>query len=211
MPIKYNIHQDPPRKDAQPSARHLRTVDLKTVDADQFADAMHRHTPLYSKGTCLGLLLDMADTLPEVLASGCAVHIDGLGTFAPRVEGDVTGTGGNLRAKNVKVGSVEFRPDEELLRAVNRHARFEHVLETRRSQPTDEEVDSFLADYFATHVTLRRHQLESHFLISKRSLKKRCEGWQFRNNVYLCGRKTEKQCSLLNFFSVSLRQHCWAD
>lgn len=168
MPIKYNIHQDPPRKDAQPSARHLRTVDLKTVEADQFTDAMHRHTPLYSKGTCLGLLLDMADTLPEVLASGCAVHIDGLGTFAPRVEGDVTGTGGNLRAKNVKVGSVEFRPDEELLRAVNRHARFEHVLETRRSQPTDEEVDSFLADYFATHVTLRRHQLESHFLISKR-------------------------------------------
>ena len=66
MPIKYNIHQDPPRKDAQPSARHLRTVDLKTVEADQFTDAMHRHTPLYSKGTCLGLLLDMADTLPEV-------------------------------------------------------------------------------------------------------------------------------------------------
>lgn len=168
MPIKYNIHQDPPRKDGQPVAKHLRTVDLKTVDNHALTQAMRRRCNAYSAGSCLGILIDMADTIPELLAKGFAVHLEGIGTFAPQVEGDVEETARGCRVNNPHVGTVVFHPDEELLSEVNRLARFEHVLETRRSQPSDAEVDTFLDEHFATHTTLRRHQLESHFRLSKR-------------------------------------------
>ena len=166
--IKYNIHQDPPRKDGQPAARHLRTVGLKPVDSKTLSRAMHRRSGVYSEGCCIGVLIDMVDTLPELLAKGCAVHIDGLGTFSPRVEGEVVNATRGTKVDNLRVGTVEFQPDEQLLCEVNRHARFEHVLETRRTKVPDAEVSAFLVEHFATHSRLLRHHLESHFHLSKR-------------------------------------------
>ena len=168
MSIKYNIHQDPPRKDGQPAACHLRTVNLTVVDNYSLTRAIRQRCNAYSEGSCIGILIDMADTMPELLAKGRAVHIEGLGTFAPHVEGDVEATARGTRVSNLHVGGIDFHPDDQLLLAVNRQARFEHVLETRRDLPTDAELDIFLDEHFATHTTLRRHQLESHFLLSKR-------------------------------------------
>ena len=160
MSLKYNIHQDPPRKDGQPAAKHLRTVDLKTVDNRALTQAMRRRGNAYSAGSCLGILIDLADTMPELLAKGFAVHLEGIGTFSPQVEGDVEETARGSRATNLRVGAVVFHPDAELLSEVNRRARFEHVLETRRSLPSDAEVAAFLDEHFARlHVIILEHNV----------------------------------------------------
>ena len=170
--IKYSIHQDPPRPDGKPTARHLRTVDLKPVDNDELAHAMHEVSPIFTAGTNIGALGLLARTLTELLAKGAAVTIEDLGTFQPRIEGDVEDVasrgGVRTRISNLRVGSVEFRPDPEFLEAINRQARFEHVLETRCTDIPDAELTAFLAAHFATHPRLLRSQLESHFHLSKR-------------------------------------------
>lgn len=170
--IKYNIHQDPPRKDGKPAARHLRTVDLVPVESQKLAHEMHKVNPIFTTGTSVGALGLLARTLAELLAKGAAVTIDDLGTFQPHVEGDVeeVASRGSARTRvnNLRVGSVEFRPDPVFLEAINHQARFEHVLETRRTDIPDAELAAFLAAHFSTHSRLLRSQLESHFHLSKR-------------------------------------------
>ena len=170
--IKFNIHQDPPRKDGKPAARHLRTVDLVPVENQELAREMHAVNPVFTAGTSIGALSLLARTLAELLAKGAAVTIDDLGTFQPHVEGDVeeVASRGSTRTRvnNLRVGSVEFRPDSAFLEAINRQARFEHILETRRTDIPDAELAAFLTAHFSTHSRLLRSQLESHFHLSKR-------------------------------------------
>lgn len=170
--IKYNIHQDPPRKDGKPAARHLRTVDLVPVESQKLAYEMHAVNPIFTAGTSVGALGLLARTLAELLAKGAAVTIDDLGTFQPHVEGDVEDVASHgssrTRVNNLRVGSVEFRPDSAFLEAINRQARFEHVLETRRTDIPDAELSAFLTAHFSTPSRLLRSQFESHFRLSKR-------------------------------------------
>lgn len=172
MSIKYNIHQDPPRKDGKPAARHLRTIYLTPIDIDELVHEMHKTDGIFSAGTNIGVLYLLARTMGELLGKGAAVQIKTLGTFLPRIEGDVEdiesrGTK-HPRVKNLRVGSVEFRPDAEFLEAINHYARFEHVPETLKRTISDDELTAFLAAHFATHSRLLRHDLEGHFHISKR-------------------------------------------
>lgn len=133
---------------------------------------MHAVNPVFTAGTSIGALSLLARTLAELLAKGAAVTIDDLGTFQPHVEGDVeeVASRGSTRTRvnNLRVGSVEFRPDPAFLRAINRQARFEHVLETRRTDIPDAELSAFLTAHFSTHSRFLRSQLESHFRLSKR-------------------------------------------
>ena len=173
MSIKYRIHQDPPRRDGQPAARHLRTLNLTSVNLDALADEMNKRDSVFSVGTIAGVLTLFVETMGGLLAKGAAVYVDDLGTFQPHIGGDVEesamrGGGTRTRIKDLRVSGVDFRPDADLLHEINQHARFEHVLETRRTAVVADELTAFLAAHFATHPRLLRHHLEDHFYLSKR-------------------------------------------
>jgi hypothetical protein len=165
MPIHYITHSDPPRADGKRTSQHLRPTKLQSVDLMALVDEMHTEEPIFTRGTSTGVLYALARTLPKLLAQGAAVYIEGLGTFTPQLEGDISGDD----AREVRVSGVDFRADDECLKLINSRAAFVHVLEKRSSQPTNAEVDAFLDEHFARHSTLQRHELQEHFNLSKRN------------------------------------------
>lgn len=169
MAIKYSIYQDPPRRDGKTPARHIQVKGLEHMDSAELAKFMA--DDVYGRSVCAGVLSLLSSKLPKLLADGCAVHIDGIGTFAPKVGGEVREQkrGGTVRvhAQQLRVTDIDFQPDAELLCEVNSCAKFDHQLERRATAVSEEELRRFLARHFSEHDELRRSDLVEAFNISK--------------------------------------------
>ena len=170
MPIKYSIYQDPPRRDGKAAARHIQVKDLEAIRNKGLAEEMSNE--VYSRGTIAGVLVKLSEELPELLAQGNTIHIDGIGTFTPKVSGVIKNRkkrNGTMQvtATALRVSGIDFQPSDKLLRAINAHAKFERQPERRMTDVSDEDLRAFLARHFSTHADLRRSDLVDAFNISK--------------------------------------------
>ncbi len=169
MAIQYSIYQDPPRRDGKKTARHIQVKGHDHINSEELAKKMG--DDVYGRSVCIGVLSLLSSKLPELLADGCAVHINGVGTFTPKVSGDIHETRRNgstrVQARALRVTGIDFQPDGQLLAEINQRARFEHLPERRMTEVTEEELRAFLARHFSAHDELRRSDLVEAFNISK--------------------------------------------
>ena len=169
MAIKYCIYQDPPRRDGKKPARHLQVRGLERIDSAELANNMA--DDVYSRGNCAGVLTKLASTLSELLADGCAIHIDGIGTFAPKISGEIQeqkrSGAARVQARDLHVTGIDFQPDGALLHELNSRAKFEHQIERRTTAVSEKELRAFLAHHFGEHNALRRSDVINAFNISK--------------------------------------------
>ena len=169
MPIKYSIHQNPPREDVQAGGHHIRVSKLSALNTLELAaKATTYNNHPFSEGVIAGVLTDLATWLGDALAEGHAVTLNGIGTFEPRVDGKVEDRASGLTVSGLKVGNVVFKPSAELLEDINDKVHFERELPLRSGKVSDAEVDEFLDEHFAGHDQLQRHHLEERFRLSKR-------------------------------------------
>ena len=166
--IPYSIHQNPPRQDGQDGGYHLRVQRLRAMDTFDLADEAVRNNSVFKEGTIVGVLTDLSTWLADALASGRAVTLNGIGTFAPHIEGQVEAGPDGLKAKDLRIDGIVFTPSGQLLERINRRTHFRSQLPARRAEVTDAEADAFLDEHFAMHTRLQRHHIEQYFHLSKR-------------------------------------------
>jgi len=172
MAIKYSIYDNPPRRDGKKPERHIQVKNLKPVGNYDIAGEMKKINPLYSRGTSVGTLLVLRDAIEQMIADGCSIHLDGIGTFTPKVSADITTRADRqgrqrLHTTNLKVTGIDFQPDEGLLDDINSHAQFEWVAGVRTTPVSDEELRAVIDRHFAKHDTLTRAELMEALNISK--------------------------------------------
>lgn len=111
-----------------------RFVQTRQLSTGEFITEMARHS-MFTRGELLGMLSQIADTLPEFLAQGHSVKLDGIGLFtptlamrndAPVTETDEEGHDVTHNAKNVVFDTVRYTPDKSLLSTVRKNCRPTH-------------------------------------------------------------------------------------
>ena len=168
MPIKIFICQDPPRRDGKPSARHLQVKDLTPTDNYAVAKEIEKLNHLYSIGTGVAMLAELKRAFAGVVADGHSITLDGIGTFTPKVTGTIkAGTAGKRsRVDAPQVTDIDFQAAPTLLHDINRHAKFDHILEPR-STVSDKELRDTLATHFATNTSITTGTLSQLLNISR--------------------------------------------
>ena len=88
------------------------------------------------------------------LEKGNAVTLPGIGTFRLSLKGSIEVKDGNYHGKDVRVDSIQFRPDSELLAEV-RGFEVEQVPYGWKFNAEESEVEARLAELFAgkTYIT----------------------------------------------------------
>ena len=172
MAIKYSIYQNPPRPDGQEPARHVQVKNLTPADNYAVAKRMTKLNKLYSEGTNIGALVMLREALEELVAEGCSIQLDGIGTFTPKVSADIEMRNDRrgkfrLHTRNMQVSGIDFQPSEKLLRGINCKVKFEWVAGVRTTAVSDEELRDFLDRHFAEHDTLTRADIVEGLGISK--------------------------------------------
>ena len=170
MPIKIFICQDPPRRDGKPAARHLQVKDLTPTDSYAIATEIEKLNHLYSVGTSVAVLTELKRIFAELLADGHSITLDGIGTFTPKVTGQIKAeaVGKHSRVDVPQVNGIDFQPAPTLLHDINRHAKFDHIIEPR-SSVSDQELRDTIATYLTTNTSITTGTL-SHLLNISRDL-----------------------------------------
>ena len=168
MPIKIFICQDPPRRDGKPAARHLQVKDLTPADNYAVAKEIEKLNNLYSIGTGVAMLTELKRALAGLLADGHSITLDGIGTFTPKVTGKIKAAAGGKRSRvdAPQVTDIDFQPAPTLLHNINRHAKFDHILEPR-SAVSDKELRDALAAHFSTNTSITTGTLSQLLNISR--------------------------------------------
>ena len=103
----------------------------RCVELDELVEEAVRNTT-YSAAEARGSFGLVCRQLAYFLAQGCSVHVEGLGRFTASLqlkEGKEreTGAEGERRrnAQSIEIGGVNFGPDKEMLREMNRECRLE--------------------------------------------------------------------------------------
>lgn len=166
---KYIIKENPPASLGESAndslGHHVRLKPSATVTASQLVAEMHRNDPVLSRGTYASAVSTLAETLGELLSDGHPVHVEGIGTFQPRLSGTVARERNGLVARKVSISGIQFVPDSQLLQLANEGAPTRSRVP--RPLPKDSEVSAFLTQYFAEHERLTRKPLVTHFGITK--------------------------------------------
>lgn len=111
-----------------------RFVGGRQVSNEEFMGEV-AHRCAVSKGTLQAVMSNIADLLPEYLAQGNSVRIDGLGLLTPSltmrddmpvVEDNLEGNEVQHNAQNVVFGTVHITPDKELVRNARQKCRLTH-------------------------------------------------------------------------------------
>ena len=76
-------------------------------------------TGVYSRGTVLGLLCELAEVLADELLNGNRVKLGDLGTFGVSLHCTPADSYNNFSKRNIKSVDVNFTPSEMLLRSLS--------------------------------------------------------------------------------------------
>lgn len=95
----------------------------------------------FKPGEIEGILKQTALEMAKLMANGCSVKLDGIGTFTPALtlregkEREEAGkTGKHRNAQSIVVGNVNFRVDRDLTRKINERCFLERAnWKSRRS------------------------------------------------------------------------------
>lgn len=145
---KYIKHELPDLHKTGETKAYYRLKTSRNIDFPHFIDHLCSHHSGISRGDAMRVLMNATESLAELLAEGCSVTIDELGTFkatiglAPDKEMDGWDEGVPKRnARSLCLDGVNFLPGKKLVWNMNRHCKLENggVARIRRSPFTKEE------------------------------------------------------------------------
>lgn len=142
---------------------HPRMVIERCCGTEELARMMARGST-FGEGEIMGLIQAVGRCMAQLMANGCSVKLDGIGTFTPSLalredkeRERPDGTGQKRNARSVRVGGVNFRAERVWVADVNRLCELERGAEQRRirrSRYTPEERLGLALRYLEQHPTL---------------------------------------------------------
>jgi len=125
-----------------------------TTDAIEFQSSSNRLPSVLPKAELMSALSTLQRVMVHEMEKGNAVTLPGIGTFRLSLKGSIEVKDGNYHGKDVRVDSIQFRPDSELLAEV-RAFEVEQVPYGWKFNAEESEVEARLAELFAgkTYIT----------------------------------------------------------
>ena len=125
-----------------------------TTDAIEFQSSSNRLPSVLPKAELMSALSTLQRVMVHEMEKGNAVTLPGIGTFRLSLKGSIEVKDGNYHGKDVRVDSIQFRPDSELLAEV-RGFEVEQVPYGWKFNAEESEVEARLAELFAgkTYIT----------------------------------------------------------
>ena len=126
----------------------------QTTDAIEFQSSSGRLPSVLPKAELQAALSTLQRVMVHELAKGNAVMLPGIGTFRLSLKGSIEVKDGNYHGKDVRVDSIQFRPDSDLLAEV-RAFEVDQVPYGWKFNAEESEVETRLAELFAgkTYIT----------------------------------------------------------
>ncbi len=125
-----------------------------TTDVIEFQSSSNRLPSVLPKAELMSALSTLQRVMVHEMEKGNAVTLPGIGTFRLSLKGSIEVKDGNYHGKDVRVDSIQFRPDNELLAEV-RGFEVEQVPYGWKFNAEESEVEARLAELFAgkTYIT----------------------------------------------------------
>lgn len=131
-----------------------------------------------TKADVVGVLSALSDEIANALLNGRRVKLDGVGTLnislsikretsSGRVKPQKT-VGDDLKGTEITINKVLFTPSPELKTRL-KEATFVSSGVSSSTEVDYEEVDRWLGEWFSTHFSLTRRQLEGHIDTTRRN------------------------------------------
>ena len=149
-----------PQPDGSDKVRyHARVVVKRTVSNKEVAEEISRRCTI-NKAEALAVFDEMADILREYLKEGCAVHLDGIGSFRIRAKSPAVRSKKEVRAESIKFDGIVFTPEKKLLRRLG-GTKFTKVEYSQTSGEISEiEIDGRLMEYFKDHTYITTKEMQ---------------------------------------------------
>lgn len=138
-----------------------RLINLQPLSHATLVNHVANHSG-FERGVVEGVLMRVVECIGEMMGSqGASVHIDGLGTFTPRLalkqdsereEGDEAPTSRN--ARSICVGGVNFRPDRQFVLNIDKNCNlqrspYKNTIRPNASPYTAQQRRARLVEYLA--------------------------------------------------------------
>ena len=136
------------------------------------------HSTTLTPADVKAVLASLSNEIGNALLNGQRVSLDGVGTLnislsinrrtpSGRLKPQKT-VGDDLKGTEIVINKVLFTPSPELKERL-KEATFVSSGLSSSTEVDYEEVDKWLGEWFATHFSLTRRQLEGHFSLSRRN------------------------------------------
>ena len=110
------------------------------IDVDELAEHITEHNSVFSKGTIVGVIVEMCQCIREMLIQGYKVDLGYLGTFTPSVSSTGAKTKDEFSTGNIKQLNVNFTNGRGL-ENLRRDAQFERTI-TRAAQAAAQKAEN---------------------------------------------------------------------
>ena len=116
----------------------------RNINSKEFVQQICRNGSALDKAQIEGVIIRMANELASLLAEGYSVTIDGIGTFKAglglKQDKEMDSFNENeakLNARSLRLTSVNYRADKDLIREANLRCKLERAGESRLHQSPD--------------------------------------------------------------------------
>lgn len=164
MAISYDIYTIPDPQDTDKQLSHVRVVPNGFTEAKDLEKLISKRCTVTS--TDLVAVLDaLSNAMQEEFLQGRRVHLRGIGYFYPTIQA-VPETEKKeiqkVRAPQIKVKSIAFRPEKEWMDAINEEASFRPPKHANHSATqTETSIMGLLTGYFTEHDELDRQAFQT--------------------------------------------------
>lgn len=162
MPITYDLYTIPDPQDEENQLYHVRVVPNKPQTPKELEQTIEKRCTLTTTDVHASLIA-LSDILKEELLHGRRVHLPGIGYFYLTITANPTDKENmqKVRAPELEVKSIAFRPEKELIMDLKKEAKFEPTeYDTQSSKQTEISMMGILSDYFKDHSEIDRSILQ---------------------------------------------------
>lgn len=160
MAILFDFYESPPREGEEDKLRvYARPVLSETVGTEKLAEIIHMRSTL-TVGDIYATLKNLGKVISEQLRSGQRVYLEDVGYFSVALECGNIETKKDMRANNVTVKSVRFRPEKRLKNELL-HTKVKRTPVSLHSHKlTNEEVDRRVAAFLKENPVMVRRNFQ---------------------------------------------------
>ncbi|WP_455666983.1 HU family DNA-binding protein [Phocaeicola sp.] len=164
MAVQYDLYTIPDPQDAENELYHVRVVPDTPMTPKMMEKRIEERCTLTTTDVKAALSA-LSDIMKEELLQGRRVHLRGIGYFYLTLKAVPTDNDAEnmqkVRAPQVDIKSVTFRPEKELIEDMRKASEFCPPKAKRHSsKQTDISVMDILTNYFADHEELDRTVFE---------------------------------------------------
>ncbi|MDD3036332.1 HU family DNA-binding protein [Bacteroides sp.] len=160
MAIQFEFYKNPQQDEEKEINYHPRVVNFQHVTTQRLAAEIHSATT-FGRAEVEAMLMELSRCMGNHLQEGERVHLDGIGYFQVTLQATEPIHSISTRSNKVKIKTVSFQPDKDL-KGTFVHAHVHRSkLKPHSESLSEEEIDRRLTTYFATHLVLRRTDMQS--------------------------------------------------